>query len=698
LSYTTLDAIPPTNNATQTISGSATLLDSAIADDTTTYAGYNNYNVSQNLVNPQFPALERSSGYVLAFTVRIPEEATTNPNRAGFSVIAQSSDVAAGVPSSIELGFQDGRVFAQDEGFEAAEATTGFNPVGRATFTRYELAVQGDSYQLHANGRTILSGSLRDYTAFEGPIDPYETPNFIFFGDDTTSARARVEIAAIQLRRLVAGPQLANLALYGNQASTYGGGIYSAASNPTLVNVALSGNTASGGGGMATWASDATLTNVTFSNNQAKLLAGGMHNVNSNPTIQNTILWGNTAYEGSQMYNQASTPTISYSLLADSACPAGADCEADTTIFSQDPRFVAASGADGQSGTLDDDLRLQTDSPAIESGTNAADLDGSHADTATIASITRDLAGGRRIVNSRCSEDAVVDMGAYEHQPDYGILAFSAHTRQGAEGNSGAAVDTTVASVERLAGADCAISVQVVAAGGSASPDSDYTRTLPISLTFAAGETSQAVTLPIVGDSTYEADETLLLQLAQPGMGATLGAQDTLTYTIQNDDPAPAVTLRMAGSPLMEQGGVATVTATLATPSALTATMTLAFRGTATGDGTDYRASAASINIPAGSTQGSITLTGVDDNETEGNEAIIVDIAEVQHAQVSGTQQVTVVIADDETMGDGRVVYLPLVQRAGVGSVEAWKRGSVEALKRGSVEALKRGSVEAWKR
>ena len=491
-SYTTLDAIPPTNNATQIISGSATLLDSAIANDTTTYAGYNNYNVSQNLVNPQFPALERSSGYVLAFTIRIPVEVTTNPNRAGFSVIAQSSDVAAGVPSSIELGFQDGRVFAQDEGFEAAEATKGFNPVGRATFTRYELEVQGDSYQLRANGRTILSGSLRDYTAFEGPIDPYETPNFIFFGDDTTSARARVEIASIQLRRLVAGPRLANLVLYGNQASTYGGGIYSASSNPTLVNIALSGNTASGGGGMATWASDATLTNVTFSNNQATLLAGGMHNVNSNPTIQNTILWGNTAYGGSQMHNQASTPTISYSLLADSACPVGADCQEESTIFSQDPRFVAASGVDEEAGTLDDDLRLQAESPAIESGTNVADLDGSHEDTATIASITRDLAAGRRIVNSSCSADAVVDMGAYEHQPAYGILAFSAHTRQGAEGNSGAAVDTTIATVERLAGADCAISVQVVAAGGSASPGSDYTNTLPISLTFAAGETSQA--------------------------------------------------------------------------------------------------------------------------------------------------------------------------------------------------------------
>jgi len=43
----------------------------------------------------------------------------------------------------------------------------------------------------------VLSGPVRDHTPFVGTFDPYETPDFLCIGDDTTSAKA-----AFSLRRV----------------------------------------------------------------------------------------------------------------------------------------------------------------------------------------------------------------------------------------------------------------------------------------------------------------------------------------------------------------------------------------------------------------------------------------------------------------------------------------------------------------
>lgn len=175
---------------TQTYSG----VNLATNFTTTVQGGY-----SSNLLNPDFPILNRSAGYTLSFTVEIASESHVSADRAGFSVIAVSSDVGSGVLSSIELGFQDGLIFAQSSSplFTAAESAA-FDPVG-VGFVEYALMIFGSGYELFADGSSILSGSLRDYTAFGGLIDPYETPNFVFFGDDTTSAQANINLRRVAL-------------------------------------------------------------------------------------------------------------------------------------------------------------------------------------------------------------------------------------------------------------------------------------------------------------------------------------------------------------------------------------------------------------------------------------------------------------------------------------------------------------------
>ena len=64
---------------------------------------------------------------------------------------------------------------------------------------KYEVTVLGDSYTLFADGVAVLSGELRDYTAFSRPVNPYAVPNGVFLGDNTPSASARVDIAAVSI-------------------------------------------------------------------------------------------------------------------------------------------------------------------------------------------------------------------------------------------------------------------------------------------------------------------------------------------------------------------------------------------------------------------------------------------------------------------------------------------------------------------
>src|SRR5207249_1037568 len=119
------------------------------------------------------------------------------------------------------------------------------------------------------------------------------------------------------------------------------------------------------------------------------------------------------------------------------------------------------------------------------------------------------------------------------------------------------------------------------------------------------------------------------------------------TFTITDNDPAPAVTLSLTGSPMAEAGGVATITAALSAVSGQTVTVNLAFSGTATLT-SDYTRSGTSIVIAPGSTTGSITLTAVQDALDELDETIIVDISTVTNGTELGTQQVTATISDDD--------------------------------------------------
>jgi hypothetical protein len=120
-----------------------------------------------------------------------------------------------------------------------------------------------------------------------------------------------------------------------------------------------------------------------------------------------------------------------------------------------------------------------------------------------------------------------------------------------------------------------------------------------------------------------------------------------LSYTTTLDvTPKPTVTLRLgSNSTIYENGGTATIKATLSNTYDKKTTVNLSFSGTA--NSTDYSAPS-TIEIEAGQTFGTVNITGVNDTIYEGQENIIVDIDSVTNGKESGTQRITYSITDDD--------------------------------------------------
>ncbi len=209
--------LPPAFTSDEAQFASQTLGTNSVTLDTSTiiqasgrekegYAGYSNHTfnpVSNSLqpVSNSFPTLDRTAGFYLSFQAALNAE-SSNPNRAGFSVLVVSSDGQNG----IELGFKSDRIFAQSDSFTEAEtaAPTRFS---LSDTVNYELAVIGDRYRLFANNSPILSGSLRQYNFNPAQSDPplpdsfnpYTTSNFLFFGDNTDQGSANVTLGPISV-------------------------------------------------------------------------------------------------------------------------------------------------------------------------------------------------------------------------------------------------------------------------------------------------------------------------------------------------------------------------------------------------------------------------------------------------------------------------------------------------------------------
>ena len=265
-----------------------------------------------------------------------------------------------------------------------------------------------------------------------------------------------------------------------------------------------------------------------------------------------------------------------------------------------------------------------------------------------------------RVRLSSLGGDGVDGQAADGEVEDYQVTLapprVSINDAQLAEGDTGTA--TLSLSVVLSAPVSSPVTLDVSTADGTATstgPNADYVGVTGSTVTIPANTASVQFNVTVQGDTTFEADETFTATLSNAS-GATID-RATATATITNDDPSPVVTLSQVGDPIDENGGVATVTATLANASDQPVTIDLAATGTASA--ADYALSATQIVIAAGDLSGAVTVTGVDDTDAEGNENLVLTISNVTGGAAGNPDSVTIEITDDE---------LPTVELSQTGS------------------------------
>jgi hypothetical protein len=224
------------------------------------------------------------------------------------------------------------------------------------------------------------------------------------------------------------------------------------------------------------------------------------------------------------------------------------------------------------------------------------------------------------------------------------------------EGNGGTAPATVTVVLDQVS--DVPVTVRWDTQDGTATAPGDYTAGGG-TLTFPPGETSQQITVPVVGDGSFEQTETFGIELSAP-VNATI-ADGTAVVSVSNDDEedGPAE-LTVDDASVAENAGPAMVTVRLSAARSEPVTVRLTTHEGSATDPEDYASVDETVTFDPGETVVSVPVTIVDDAGAEGDETFAVELSDASGAPVTDATGV-VTILDDDGGGPGE---LPVVSVA----------------------------------
>src|SRR5438128_1050198 len=176
------------------------------------------------------------------------------------------------------------------------------------------------------------------------------------------------------------------------------------------------------------------------------------------------------------------------------------------------------------------------------------------------------------------------------------------------------------------------VTVNYATANSTAIQPGDYTSTSG-TLTFTPGQVTKTVSVPVVGDTLNEIDETFFVNLTVP-VNATISDTQGLG-TIQNDDPVPSIAIGDA-SRTEGNSGTATLTFTLTLSAASGKTVTVDY---ATADDTatapaDYTGTSGTLTFTPGQTTKTIDVAVQGDLLNEANETYTLTLSNPVNATI----------------------------------------------------------------
>ena len=252
------------------------------------------------------------------------------------------------------------------------------------------------------------------------------------------------------------------------------------------------------------------------------------------------------------------------------------------------------------------------------------------------------------------------------------------------EGDGGTSVANLVVTLSTASGH--VVTVDYATADGTANSGSDYL-TSSGTLTFNPGELTKNVPVTIIGDTTFESNETFFVNLTAPANATISDGQGQGTIT--NDDPAPPTPKLAISDATLAEGDTGTstmdFTVSLSISSATTVTVDYATVSAAPSigiatPGLDYVSASGSITFDPGQTTKLVSITISGDKLVEPNETFFVNLT-------NGSPGTT--ITDSEGIGtiindDIPLLVISQVYGGGGNSSATYTNDFIEIFNRGS--------------
>jgi Calx-beta domain len=252
-----------------------------------------------------------------------------------------------------------------------------------------------------------------------------------------------------------------------------------------------------------------------------------------------------------------------------------------------------------------------------------------------------------------------------------GTFQFNPATYSIGEGGGNASLTVT-----RTGGSDGAVAVTYSLSSGTATGGSTCTGTTDFNntggtISFAAAQTSQTISVPICDDSIFESNENFTVTINSADNGGTIGTPATATVTITENDTAPSLQFnsatysnaddfasnRVKSDELAPSVATITVTRTGASGDAVSVNYATG-SGSATGgaacaagSGVDYVSTNGTLNFAAGVMMQTFSITVCTDNLFEGSETVNLALTSPTAPAVLGTPNTaTLTLTDNETI------------------------------------------------
>jgi|GEM_PF-2546420 len=237
---------------------------------------------------------------------------------------------------------------------------------------------------------------------------------------------------------------------------------------------------------------------------------------------------------------------------------------------------------------------------------------------------------------------------------DFPALSFAQSSYSVSEAGASATITIT-----RSGGISSAASAQFTTSNGTAAAGSDYTDASQV-VSFAPGETSKTVSVPIINNTIYASDKTVNLTLTSPSTGAAIGNPGAATLTIVNDDPAPVLAFSAATYKVGEAGHAAVIKVKRGVNTSGAVSVSFATANGTAKAGSDYRAVSQTVSFASGESSKTVSVPIIDDKKIEGNETVSLALSGPSGAVLGSPSTATLTIVDND---NGRIASARLTKK-----------------------------------